>query len=102
MSGPVVRFGRPSTETRGIWDIRDWSLAQINAYIVEHFSARLVTMDRLHPDPDEAMQPDPNGAGVPQKLDRERLRIALIGTRWDRDVQVMADRIIAAYERLGR
>src|SRR6185436_3350293 len=29
--------------------IRDWSLAQINAYVVQHFGARLVTMDRLHP-----------------------------------------------------
>ena len=48
-SGPVVRFGRPPTTTRSTWDIRDWSLAQINAYIVEHFGARLVTMDQLHP-----------------------------------------------------
>ena len=48
-SGPVVRFGRPPTTTHSPWDIRDWSLAQINAYIVEHFGARLVTMDQLHP-----------------------------------------------------
>jgi hypothetical protein len=45
----VVRFGRPPTTTHSPWDIRDWSLAQINAYIVEHFGARLVTMDQLHP-----------------------------------------------------
>jgi hypothetical protein len=92
-SGPVVRFGRPPITARSNWDIRDWSLAQINAYVVEHFSARLVTTDRVHPSPGEA--------GARQQLDRERLRIALLGTRWDRDVQVMADRIIAAYERLG-
>ena len=45
----MVRFDRPLATTRSDWDIRDWSLAQINAYIVEHFGARLVTMDRLHP-----------------------------------------------------